>query len=64
MLAKFLYCIFLTRLSVLLPALHRSWDPPENTAGQVRRRLMELYRPQISREKPCTFSEEEFTKAA
>ena len=51
-------------LSVPLPALHWSWYPRENTVGQVRRRLMELCRPRISREKPCTFSEQEFAKAA
>jgi hypothetical protein len=51
-------------LSVPLPALHWSWYPQENTVGQVRRRLMELCRPRISREKPYTFSEQEFAKAA
>jgi hypothetical protein len=51
-------------LSVPLPALHWSWYPREHTVGQVRRRLMALCRPRISREKPCTFGEQEFAKAA
>jgi hypothetical protein len=50
-------------LSVPLPALHWSWYPRENTVGQVRRRLMELCRPRISRDKPCPASEQEFAKA-
>jgi len=51
-------------LSVPLPALSWAWYPRENTVGQVRRRLIELCRPRISREKPCTVSEQEFAKAA
>jgi hypothetical protein len=51
-------------LSVPLPALHWSWYPRENTVGQVRRRLMELCRPRISRDKPCPTAEQEFAKAA
>ena len=51
-------------LSVPLPALSWSWYPRENTVGQIRRRLIELCRPRISREKPCTVSEQEFAKAA
>jgi hypothetical protein len=51
-------------LSVPLPALHWSWYSRENTVGQVRRRLIELCRPPISRDKPCPVSEQEFAKAA
>jgi hypothetical protein len=51
-------------LAVPLPALHWSWYPRENSVGQVRRRLMALCHPPISREKPCTFSEQEFAKTA
>jgi hypothetical protein len=51
-------------LSVPLPALHGSWYPRENTVGQVRRRLLDLCRPRISRDKPCAGSEPEFAKAA
>jgi hypothetical protein len=51
-------------LAVPLPALNWSWYPRENTVGQVRRRLIELCRPRISRAKPCTCSEQEFAKAA
>ena len=51
-------------LSVPLPALNWSWYPRENTVGQVRRRLMELCRPRISREKLRTCTEQEFAKAA
>jgi hypothetical protein len=51
-------------LSVPLPDLHWSWYPRENTVGQIRRRLIELCRPRISRDKPCPVSEQEFAKAA
>jgi hypothetical protein len=51
-------------LSVPLPDLNWSWYPRENTLGQVRRRLIDLCRPRISRQKPCPASEQEFTKAA
>ena len=51
-------------LSVPLPALNWSWYPREHTVGQVRRRLIELCRPRISRDKPCTVSEQEFANAA
>jgi hypothetical protein len=51
-------------LLVPLPALHWSWYPRENTVGQVRRRLIELCRPRISRDKPCPAAEQEFAKAA
>jgi hypothetical protein len=51
-------------LSAPLPDLNWSWYPRENTVGQVRRRLIDLCRPRISREKPCSTSEQEFAKAA
>jgi len=51
-------------LSVPLPDLNWSWYPREHTVGQVRRRLIELCRPRISRDKPCTVSEQEFANAA
>jgi hypothetical protein len=51
-------------LSVPLPALNWSWYRRENTVGQVRRRLIDLCRPRISRDKPCPVSEQEFAKAA
>ena len=51
-------------LPVPLPALNWSWSQCENSVGQVRRRLIELCRPRISRDKPCTVSEQEFANAA
>jgi hypothetical protein len=51
-------------LSAPLPNLNWPWYPRENTVGQVRRRLIEFCRPRISREKPCSASEQEFAKAA
>jgi hypothetical protein len=51
-------------LSVPLPDLNWSWYPRANTVGQVRRRLIALCRPRISRDKPGTVSEQEFAKAA
>lgn len=51
-------------LSVPLPELNWSWYSRENTVGQVRRRLIELCRPRISRDKPYPVSEQEFAKAA
>jgi hypothetical protein len=51
-------------LSVPLPDLNGSWYARENTVGQVRRRLIALCRPRISREKPCSCSDQEFAKAA
>jgi len=51
-------------LSVPLPELNWSWYSRENTVGQVRRRLIELCRPRISRDKPCPVSEQELAKAA
>jgi hypothetical protein len=50
-------------LSVPLPELHWSWYQRENTAGQVRR-LIELCRPRISRDKPYTAHDPELAKAA
>jgi hypothetical protein len=51
-------------LSVPLPELNWSWYPHENTVGQIRRRLIALCHPRISREKPPTFYEEELARAA
>jgi Transposase DDE domain len=51
-------------LPVPLPALNWSWYQRENTVGQVRRRLIDLCRPRISRDKPYSASEQEFAKAA
>src|SRR5215510_4090589 len=51
-------------LPVPLPALNWSWYQRENIVGQVRRRLIDLCRPRISRDKPCPASEQEFAKAA
>jgi hypothetical protein len=36
-------------IEVALPKLHWSWYKPENTVGQMRRRLVEYCRPRISR---------------
>jgi Transposase DDE domain len=51
-------------VTVPLPALHWSWYPRENTVGQVRRRLIELCRPRISRDKPWEANEDELPNAA
>jgi hypothetical protein len=51
-------------LPVPLPALNWSWYQRENTVGQVRRRLIALCCPRISRDKPCPAREQEFAKAA
>jgi hypothetical protein len=51
-------------LTLPLPALHWSWYPRENTVGQVRRRLIALCRPRISRDKLWEASEHELPKAA
>ena len=51
-------------VSVPLPELYWSWYPRENTLGQVSRRLRELCRPRISRDKPGSSSDQEFAKAA
>jgi hypothetical protein len=39
-------------LAIPLPDLNWSWYPRQNTVGQVRRRLIELCHPRISRNKP------------
>jgi hypothetical protein len=51
-------------LPVPLPARNWPWYPRENTVGQVRRRLIALCHPRISRAKPRTLSEQEWAKAA
>jgi hypothetical protein len=51
-------------LPVSLPTLNWSWYPHENTVGQVRRRLIELCQPRISRNKPTTVSAQEWANAA
>jgi hypothetical protein len=51
-------------LSAPLPTLNWAWYPRENTVGQVRRRLIDLCCPRISREKLCPASGQEFAKAA
>lgn len=51
-------------LSVPLPALNWSWYARENTVGQMRRRLIELCRPRISRDKPCPAHQQKFANAA
>jgi len=50
-------------LRVSLPSLNWSWYERENTVGQVRRRLVELCRPRISRSKDETVTSKKFTKA-
>src|SRR5262249_7562542 len=51
-------------LPIPLPALNWSWSQRENTVGQVRRRLIALCRPRISRDKPCSFNEPKLANAA
>jgi hypothetical protein len=51
-------------LPVPLPDLHWSWYPRQNTVGQVQRRLRDLCRPRISRDKACPTSTQKFAKAA
>jgi hypothetical protein len=51
-------------LPVELPSLNWSWYRLENTVGQIRRRLTELCRPQISRAKAADPTAEELKKAA
>lgn len=51
-------------VGVPLPDLQWSWYPRHNTVGQVQRRLRELCRPRISREKACPTSAQKFAKAA
>jgi hypothetical protein len=50
-------------LKVPLPSLNWSWYKRENTVGQVRRRLIELCRPRISRRKAETATSEKFAQA-
>ena len=52
------------RLSVPLPPLNWSWYTQENTVGQVRRRLIELRRPPISRAKTLPATQQLSLKAA
>ena len=51
-------------LAVELPALNWSWYERENTVGQVRRRLIELCRPRLSRRKVETPSLQKLKEAA
>jgi hypothetical protein len=51
-------------LRVPLPDLHWSWYSRQNTVGQVQRRLRELCRPRISRDKACPSCLQKFAKAA
>jgi hypothetical protein len=51
-------------LPVELPALNGSWYRLENTVGQVRRRLIEVCCPPISRTKASDPTEEKLKKAA
>ena len=50
-------------LKVALPSLNWSWYKRENTVGQVRRRLIELCRPRISRSKGETGTAKKFAQA-
>jgi hypothetical protein len=49
-------------LKVSLPSLNWSWYKRENTVGQVRRRLIELCRPRISRKRAETATSEKFVQ--
>ena len=51
-------------ISVSLPELNWSWYTKENTLGQVRRRLIELCRPRISRAKTIPANQQLSLKAA
>jgi hypothetical protein len=51
-------------ISVSLPELNGSWYTKENTVGQVRRRLIELCRPPISRAKTIPATQQLSLKAA
>jgi len=51
-------------MPIELPELNWSWYERENTVGQVRRRLIELCRPPISRAKTDSATEKLFAKAA
>lgn len=50
-------------LRVSLPSLNWSWYEREDTVGQVRRRLVELCRPRISRSKDETVTSKKLAKA-
>lgn len=50
-------------LAVELPRLNWSWYERENTVGQVRRRLVELCRPRISRSKDESITSKKLGKA-
>jgi len=63
--ARLLLKFLATRvLPVPLPALNWSWYPRENTVGQMRCCLIEFCRPRISRDEPCSISEQGWAKAA
>jgi hypothetical protein len=51
-------------LNVTLPSLNWSWYDRHDTVGQVRRRLIEACRPQISRPKASETGAEKFSMAA
>jgi hypothetical protein len=51
-------------LPVKLPALHWSWYVREGTVGQVRRRLVEVCRPRISRAKADRAMKQKLPRAA
>lgn len=51
-------------LTLPLPDLNWSWYPRQNTVGQVRRRLIALCHPRITRDKPSAASAQNFAKAA
>lgn len=51
-------------IEVALPKLHWSWYKQENTVGQMRRRLIEYYRPRISRMLEAIPNLREIKKAA
>jgi hypothetical protein len=51
-------------INMTLPKLHWSWYKKENTVGQIRRRLIEYYRPRISRMLEGVTNLREMKKAA
>lgn len=51
-------------INMTLPKLHWSWYKKENTVGQLRRRLIEYYRPRISRMLEGVTNLREMKKAA
>ncbi len=51
-------------IEVTLPRLNWSWYARENTVGQMRRRLIEYYRPRISRKLQDDTKPREIEKAA